>query len=283
MKKTVLAILATGLSLATFAQTDSTSPQRSDTISPQRSDTIRVGGMIIIKRPGKNNTEKREVIISNKRRTNSNVATNWWIVDLGFANYSDKTNFSAARQSNFVSADIGNKDNLTLRNGKSVNVNIWVFQQRLNLVSHVVNLKYGLGLELNNYRFSDERVRFSKNPTLISLDQNLVNAAKNKLAADYATVPMMLNFNFTPGRRKGFGFSAGMSVGYLYSARQKIKQDGDKTKLRDDFNLEKWKLSYIGELSLGPVRLYGSMATKSMWERGLDQTPYNVGIRLSHF
>lgn len=274
MKKAVLATLAIGLSLSLFAQTDSTE---------KSADTIRIGGMIIIKKPGRDNRESRDVIISNKRRSNSNISTNWWIVDLGFANYKDETAYAAAQQSGFVSADIAGKDNLELRTGKSVNVNIWVFQQKLNLVKHVVNLKYGLGVELNNYRFDDERVRFTKNPTTISLDQNLATAGKNKLAADYATIPMMLNFNFTPGKRNGFGFSAGVSVGYLYSARQKIKQDGDKTKLHDDFNLEKWKVSYIGELTLGPVRLYGSLATRSMWEKGLDQTPYNVGIRFSHF
>lgn len=274
MKKAVLALLATGLSLSLFAQTDTTE---------NKVDTIRIGGMIIIKKPGKNNGDSRDVIISNKRRSNSNTSTNWWIVDLGFANYSDETNYAAAQQSGFVTPEIGNKDNLKLRTGKSVNVNIWVFQQKLNLIKRVVNLKYGLGVELNNYRFDDEQVRFSKNPTLISRDPDLASASKNKLAADYATIPMMLNFNFTPGKRNGFGFSAGVSVGYLYSARQKIKQDGDKTKLHDDFNLEKWKVSYIGELTLGPVRLYGSMATRSMWEKGLNQTPYNVGIRFSHF
>ena len=274
MKKSVLLVLAVSLALCGFAQTDSTQ---------QKSDTIRVGGMIIIKKGGSNGNESREVILSNKRRSRSNLSTNWWIVDLGFANYSDKTNYTAAQQSGFVSNQIGSKDNLKLRTGKSVNVNIWVFQQRLNLVKHVVNLKYGLGVELNNYRFSNEQVRFNKNPTRITLDPDLANADKNKLAADYATIPMMLNFNFTPGKRNGFGFSAGMSVGYLYSSRQKIKNDGDKTKLHDDFNLEKWKLSYIAELTLGPVRLYGSLATKNMWERGLDQTPYNVGIRFSHF
>jgi hypothetical protein len=274
MKRSVLAAMAVGFALSSFAQTDTT--------TPQKADTIRVGGMIIIKRPGQDNTERREVIVTNKRKSRSNLNTNWLIFDLGFANYRDETNYAAAQQSGFVTQDLSNKDNLRLRAGKSVNVNIWLFQQRLNLIQHVVNLKYGLGVELNNYRFSDERVRFSKNPTRLSLDPSLANATKNKLAADYATIPMMLNFNLTPGRRKGFGFSAGMSVGYLYSARQKIKQDGDKTKLRDDFNLEKWKLSYIGELTLGPVRLYGSVATKNMWERGLDQTPYNLGVRFSH-
>jgi hypothetical protein len=274
MKRSVLAVLAIGIALSSFAQTDSTA---------EKSDTIRVGGMIIIKKPGRNNSESREVIISNKRKSRTNISTNWWIVDLGFANYTDETNYAAARQSGFVSQDITSEDNLKLRTGKSVNVNIWLFQQRLNLIKHAVNLKYGLGVELNNYRFDDERVRFSKNPTFVSIDQGLAGAGKNKLAADYVTIPLMLNFNLTPGRRNGFGFSAGISAGYLYSSRQKIKDDGDKNKLRDDFNLEKWKISYIGELTLGPVRLYGSLATRSMWERGLDQTPYNVGIRFSHF
>ena len=276
MKTFVLAALLTGITLTSFAQTDTT--------ATPASDTIRIGGMIIIKKPGKDGNESREVIISNRRRTRlSNLSTNWWIVDLGFANYKDETNYPAAQQSGFVTSSIGSKDQLKLRTGKSVNVNIWVFMQKLNLAKHVVNLKYGLGVELNNYRFSDERVRFTKNPTTISLDPALQNADKNKLAADYVTVPVMLNFNFTPGRYRGFGFSAGVSAGYLYSARQKIKMDGDKDKLKDDFNLEKWKLSYIAELSLGPVRLYGSMAMKNMWEKGLDQTPYNVGIRFSHF
>lgn len=275
MKTFVLAALAISLAITSTAQTDSTAT---------KSDTIRIGGMIIIKKKGKDGNESREVVVSRNRRNRmTNLSTNWWIIDLGFANYTDNTNYPAAQQSGFVTTGIGTKDNLKLRTGKSVNVNIWIFMQKLNLVKHYVNLKYGLGFELNNYRFDDERVRFTKNPTTVSLDATLANADKNKLAADYVTIPMMLNFNFTPTRSKGFGLSAGMSVGYLYSARQKIKNDGDKTKLHDDFNMEEFKVSYIAELSLGPVRLYGSMATKNMWEKGLDQTPYNLGIRLSNF
>ena len=274
MKTILLAALFAGSTLTSFAQSDSTGA---------KTDTIRIGGMIIVKKPGKDGGESREVTITSRRRSQlSNVSTNWFIFDLGFANYNDNTNYVAAQQSGFVTSGIG-KDQLNLRTGKSVNVNIWVFMQKLNLVKHYVNLKYGLGVELNNYRFDDERVRFSKNPTVISFDPTLEKASKNKLAADYVTAPVMLNFNFAPRRHNSFGFSAGVSAGYLYSARQKIKDDGHKTKLHDDFNLEKFKLSYIAELTLGPVRLYGSMATKSMWEKGLDQTPYTVGIRFSHF
>jgi hypothetical protein len=275
MKRILLAAIAFSLTMTSFAQTDTT--------GTERADTIRIGGMIIIKKPGKDGKEDKEVIISNRRkRRSSNVSTNWFIVDLGFANFNDKTNYGSAEAMAFTDG-ITDKDQLELRTAKSVNVNIWFFMQRLNLIKHAVNLKYGLGLELNNYHFDDKRVHFQKNPTLIILDDTYADLKKNKLAADYITVPMMLNVNFTPNRGRSFGFSGGVSAGFLYSARQKIKGSDGKHKLHDDFDLRKWKLSYIGELNLGPVKLYGSYAMKSMWEKGLDQTPYNVGIRLGNW
>ena len=276
MKRLLLALIALGGAMTCLAQ---------DSTKKEKADTIKVGGMIIIKDGKGDDGERknRNITISNhKKRKSSNITTNWWIVDLGFSNLKDETNYPAAIASGFLDNSIG-KDQLDLRMGKSINVNVWMFMQKLNVIKHVVNFKYGLGVELNNYRFENETVRLSKNPTKISLDASLKDVDKNKLAADYITVPFMVNFNLTPGREKGFGFSAGVSAGLLYSARQKIKNNGNKDKLHDDFDLEKWKLSYIGELNLGPVRLYGSYAMNNMWEKGLDQTPYNVGIRLSHW
>ena len=276
MKRILFAAFATGLSLSVLAQTDSA--------ATEKVDTIKIGGMIIIKKgQGNDSAGNRNVnveIHNRQRRKPSNVSTNWTIVDLGFANYSDNTAYgSPAVQQIFPGAT--GKDDLELRTGKSVNVNIWFFMQRLNVIKHVVNLKYGLGLELNNYRY-DRDLMFGENPTRIM--PAAVNLKKGKLAADYVTVPMMLNLNFTPSRKKGFGVSGGVSAGYLYSARYKTKDgDGDKNKVHDNFDLEKFKLSYIGELNLGVVTLYGSYAFKDMWENALDQRPYNFGIRLSHW
>ena len=265
--------------MVSFAQNDST--------AAEKADTIKIGGIIIIKKKGENDKENNQgpiINISNHRRNrNSNVSTNWFIVDLGFSNWNDKTNYNSAEAKAFAPG-FNNKDQFELKTTKSVNVNIWLFMQRFNIARNVLGLKYGLGLELNNYRFDDTKVRFHKNPTSITIDPDYANLKKNKLAADYITVPMMVNVNLTPNRSKGFGFSGGVSAGLLYSSRQKIKSsDGDKSKLHDDFDLRKWKLSYIGELNLGPVKLYGSYAFKSMWEKGLDQTPYNVGIRFSNW
>jgi hypothetical protein len=269
-----------------FAQTDST--------SKNAPDTIKIGSMVIIRekgsKPAKEDNRDRGLRITSRKNRDkpSNISTNWWIVDIGFANYNDKTNPSSAAAQDFAGSGAGpngaytkNADWAKLLGGRSRNVNIWFFMQRLNLIKHAVNLKYGLGLELNNYFYDDTKVRFSKNPTKVTIDASLADAKKNKLAADYLTVPMMLNFNFTPKKRKTFGFSAGISAGYLYSARQKTKLSGKVSKTKSDFDLERWKLSYVGELLLGPVKLYGSYSLKNMWEKGLDQTPYNVGFRIS--
>ncbi len=257
-----------------FAQTD--------TIPKQTTDTIKIGGMVIIREPGGNydSTRKRDKIFSIRNRRSSdkpaNLSTNWWIFDIGFSNYVDKSVYPNAVTDNIVT-----EDDLKARAGKSRNINLWVFMQRLNVIKHVVNLKYGVGLELNNYHFENKNIRFSESPTLIDLGNS--DLGKNKFAADYLTVPLMVNFNFTPNKRNNFGFSAGVSAGWLYSARQKTKKDGDVDKVKSDFDLRKWKLSYIGEIALGPVKLYGSYAFKSMFEKGLDLTPYNVGLRFSNW
>ena len=209
----------------------------------------------------------------------SDLSTNWLVVDLGFSNFNDKTDYTSAAAQAFAP---GSADNwFHPKTNKSVNVNILIFMQRLNMIKHVVNLKYGFGVELNNYRYRDN-IRYLTDPTKVIMDS--ISYSKNKLAADYITVPLMLNFNFTPNLQDGFGFSIGASAGYLYSARQKlISSESGKQKTHDDLDLRPWKISWIAELQLGPVKLYGSYATQSMFKKGLNQVPYTVGIRLSNW
>ncbi len=281
MKRQFLLPAALCLALSGWAQTDTTGK---NPVLTSKVDTIRVGSLIIIK-DGTANKDDDAYEGFYKRRhdrggyRHSNISTNWIILDLGFSNFNDKTDYGSASAQQFAPG--ANSDWFHLRTIKSVNVNIWLFMQRLNLIKHVVNLKYGLGLELNNYRYTDN-IKYLKDPTRVIMDT--INYNKNKLAADYFTVPFMLNFNFTPGHRDGFGLSVGASAGYKYSSRQKLRSDETgKYKIFDDFDMNSWKISWIGELQLGPVRLYGSYATKSMFQKGLDQTPYTLGIRFSNW
>jgi hypothetical protein len=291
MKQLITFLAAAIICSTATAQTDST--------KKQKSDTIRIGGIIIVKN-GKNKNNKDVDITmgrkNNDRKKNANVSTNWWIVDLGFANYTDNTNYAntGTYLVNRPGSPALNENDFKLRAGKSVNVNIWFFMQRLKLGTPHVNLKYGVGLELNNYRYKSS-VSYKESgavPYTAGTQTNApfifrdsVSFSKNKLAADYLTVPLMLNFNSNPGsKKKGISFSAGVSAGYLYGQRNKQKSDGrGKDKNRGDYDLNRFKLSYVAELGLGSVRFYGSYSPKSFYEHDLDMKPYTFGLRFSNW
>jgi hypothetical protein len=292
MKKTALGFIGILFSITTMAQTDSIKVQR-------QSDTIRIGGMIILKK-GEPNEKKRVTITVGNRHyeKNSNVSTEGIIFDLGFANWVDKTNYANATTGNYLvnrpaSPALSDND-FKLKTVKSVNVNLWFFMQRLNLIKHYLNLKYGLGIELNNYRFKSAVSLKEGGINPYDASQNInhpfilrdsISFSKDKLAADYVTIPFMLNVRTNPNDvKKGLMVSAGISVGYLYSSRNKQRSSElGKHKNRGDYDLEKWKFSYIGELGLGPVHLYGSYSPNSIFGKSLNFMPYNVGIRFSNW
>jgi Outer membrane protein beta-barrel domain len=288
MKRIFTLCIAICTIMTCFAQTDTTGKQNP---APQN-DTIHIGGMTIIRKAGSKDIpgpHDKEIEVKNNHVVkHSRVSTNWAIFDIGFSNYTDNTIYSSAAAQAYAPGS--NIDRFDLKYGKSRNVNIWFFMQKLNVSKRILNLKYGLGLELNNYHYK-QPIRYNDNPSpvvnppRVAYDSTVGRTySKNKLAADYLTVPVMVNINFTPKRKNGFGFSAGISMGYLYSARNKtVTSDEGKRKTKDDFELEKWKLSYVAEISLGSIRFYGSFASKNMYERGLDIKPYNFGIRFSNW
>jgi hypothetical protein len=289
MKKGIITLAMAMMGMVCFAQEDTT--------RTNKPDTIKIGNMIIIKKAG--NSEGRTITM--KRRDSekpANISTSWWIFDIGFANWNDETDYAAATTGQYIinrpgSPALGESD-FSLRTGKSSNVNLWIFMQRMNLIKHHVNLKYGLGLEMNNYRFKSP-VSFKEageNPYMRSRSighafafRDSVVFSKNKLAADYVTVPFMINFTSNPNSSsRGISISAGVSAGYLYSIRNKqVSGERGKRKNKGDYDLEKWKLSYIAELGIGPARLYGSYSPRSIFEKGFKLMPYAVGVRFSNW
>lgn len=270
------------------------------TVTAQKGkDTIRIGGMIIVKegKTGSGGDKTVKVTRNNAPKKLRNVSTNWGIVDLGFSNYDDKTNY--ANTGSFLINRPGypafSKSDFKLRAGKSINVNIWFFMQRVNLIKHHVNLKYGLGLELNNYRYKSDisykesgTEPYSNVPAIRTspfIFRDSISFSKNKLAADYLTIPFMLNFASHPAHaNKGVNLSFGVSAGYLYSERNKQRSsERGKLKNKGDYDLERFKFSYIAELGLGPIHLYGSYSPKSIYQHSLDMRPYTIGLRFSNW
>jgi len=289
MKQFYLAVPMLLLAFYCSAQSDTTA---------QNTDTMKVGNFIIIKKnksgsknPSDSTKDKHSVEINinfggkdkQSKKSNENKNTNWFILDLGFANYNDKTNYSNAITIGYVNASRPvSASDMNLNAGKSSNVNIWFAMKRTNIYKEVVNLKYGVGLEMYNFRL-DNNISYRKNPSPYIL-RDSVNFTKNKLYVGYLTVPLMLNINTNPSGKNPFGFSAGLSAGYLIGSHTKqISAERGKEKFRNNFNLNPWKLAAIGELSIGGVRLYGSYSLTALHKEStnLEQFPYSVGVRFS--
>jgi hypothetical protein len=76
------------------------------TIKKETNDTIRIGGMIIIKKPGSEDreikTEDHYSVHIPKRRKPENLTTKWWIIDIGFSGFNDKTDYASAEAQAFA-------------------------------------------------------------------------------------------------------------------------------------------------------------------------------------
>src|ERR1700753_2822924 len=129
-------LLMAGLCLALAGKAQNDTTHRSWDTTHKSSDTIHVGSFIIITH-GHFNHEDSSYVRVRHYRNHPNTSTNWFIVDLGFANFNDKTVYSSAAAQQFAPGSTS--DWFKLRTGKSVDVNIWLFMQRINLIKNVVN------------------------------------------------------------------------------------------------------------------------------------------------
>ncbi len=286
MKKVItLLLMAAGMQQGS-AQTDTTG---------SISDTIRVGSIIIVNRSGGKGTVDVTSKGSSKHYEDhwnwegghkhhlDNITTNWLIIDVGYSGFNDITNYSSAEAQAFLHDPQGVPLNPGDFNTKSVisNFDLWFFMQKLNIYKHVVNLKYGFGIQNNDYYYKTPITYIDG--AVPYVERSDKHFSRNKLAADFFTVPVMLNITTNPGRRYGgLQLSFGVSAGYLYASRQKqISAESGKQVVKTDFNLDRWRINYVAELGVGPVKIYGSYGLTPVHKYGVEQMPYTVGLRFS--
>ncbi|ATL46784.1 hypothetical protein COR50_06115 [Chitinophaga caeni] len=309
-RKILLVLIGIMMSLAAAAQVTS--------------DTLQIRGLIIVRNKDTRNRNSFKMFNDTtymRNKLKKNLHTRWFVFDIGFNNYTDRSNYGEAfamamypsasyiptysylndragngQQFRYDYTGVGlntfaprsasaplTPSEFKLITGKSININVWLIMQRLNMYKHKLNLVYALGLEMNNYRYARNISYVPGYPTQIIRDT--LDFSKNKLYAGYLSIPLMLNFNSNPTRPgRAFEASFGIMGGYLVKARTKqISKEYGKVKTNDEFNLNKWKLSLTSELGYGPVKLYGNFALTPLHDYGLEQYPFSIGFRFNGF
>ncbi len=205
------------------------------------------------------------------------VKTRYLLFDMGVSTYLHEGSFNLPSE----------LEAFEQRYGRSLDYNLHVFKQRVGFAKNHVNLLYGLGFNFSNYSFENPITLLKNtNPLEITLNEN-IDYRKNKLVTTSVNVPVMINFETNPRKaKKSFRIGAGVYGGLLIGShtRQKSNEEGND-KVRDDFNLNKVRYGFLGQVGIGPINFYANYSPQSLFkeDRGPDLQPLNIGVSIIPF
>jgi hypothetical protein len=172
---------------------------------------------------------------------------------------------------------------LDLHYEKSVNVDINFFEQNINLIKRHFGLVTGLGLTFNNYRFDNNVILVPDSSKIFGYyDNSKESYKKSKLLVTYLTLPLLFEYQTNNNSDiNSFHFTAGVIGGIRIGSHTKNMYDGDKkTKNRDDFYLNPFKLDATARIGWGVLNLYGNYSLTTLFknDKGPELYPYSIGI-----
>jgi hypothetical protein len=267
MKNIIITILAVGLTIYCQAQTE---VSVCDTGKSKKTISIGSGGIKI----GKTDEIKKDKVFE----------IQYGMLDLGFNNLSDNTNYNDPAVKNFIqaSSELKNSNLFSLRESKSINVNIYPILAKYRLLktkNQRIYLTAGAGLQIYNFRFNKPISYLNEtNPTIY---YDSAHFSKNKLAITYLSVPIMVTMKTRLDKKHWLVYGLGVSAGYRITSHTKqISEERGKVKNHDQFNLNNFNNCVTAELGVDEVfRLYASYQVSALHKDILDQHPYAIGVR----
>lgn len=220
-----------------------------------------------------------EIKFNKKKDKLKDVKTRWLLVDLGFASYVSPDPLPEINGINPMEVDLIN----------SVSWRLHVFNQRINLYRHYMNLVYGTGFAFNFYGFSNPATILPSQPQVaFTLEENDFSFKKNHLRASYIHIPVLLNIETNPYQKsKSFHLNAGVYGNILMGGKTAQKTNHRKIKTKDKFNLENFQYGLIGNIGYGPVTFYGSYGLNELFkpekDNGYTVNPITFGVRIIPF
>ena len=252
---TVLALLVSSLAQPLQGQIDTI--KTTEQIDTSKSE-INFGTLEEVEESEEKEWEEEEedgihvTINNNKRwRFKNNSDLRLGLLDIGFSTYLHNNSLNLP----------SSLDQFELLYGGSLNLNFHLIRHRVPIVKSNVNIEYGLSFAFINYKFAND-FRIIPDQLTFQVEDDGTMYDKNKLKTTFLEVPVLLTL--TPGRKKGVYLSGGFYGGVLIGSKQKLKtESGDKTRVRDDFNLNKFRYGLTGRIGVGPIAFYAQYSPVS--------------------
>lgn len=166
----------------------------------------------------------------------------------------------------------------------STSLDLHLLKTKVRMLKGHVNL-------ITAFTFENNRFAFRENITLVPGQDSLsvigdtIGYRKHKLIAWYGQIPLLLKFETNPSNKnKNFHFAVGGYAGLLLSAHTKKKyNNGDKTKVNDDYNLEPFHYGAMARIGFRNIDFYAKYELSSLFRenQGPQLHPFTFGISLT--
>lgn len=260
------------------------------TIIVEGSDTtsIAVGNrrILIIEKDGKTDISIYDRTVpgpdNNKERT-LQFKGNWRGLELGLNNYlSSSYSFSLGQDDDFME----------LSTTRSRNVNLNVLQYDLGISRDNIGLVTGLGLEINNYRFSNNVSITKENREIVPVnyDEKGINVERSRLRTYYLTVPLLLEFQSTHARHShrayfSAGVIAGLNIGSNTRVVYRDNSGKNRDRVRDDFYLSPFRYGITVRTGYRSLNLFANYYPTPLFQKdkGPELYPISIGFSILGF
>lgn len=163
--------------------------------------------------------------------------------------------------------------------------NTW--QKNIHIYRNNVNLATGIGFSWYHYNLRNS-YSLQPNATYTYAIADSLDYSKNRLNVCYANIPLMLEFNTNNSNAdRSFHIAGGAQFGYNIfknKLKQKYEFEGEtyKRKIKDDFNVNPFKIDLIARIGFGEFTIFGSYSLTSLFEEGKGPAlyPFTAGVHL---
>jgi hypothetical protein len=164
-----------------------------------------------------------------------------------------------------------------------VNINLFKISFGLQKKNNDIGFVTGLGLNFNDYRFSNPYTIKNDNGYIVPVPIVEPGLNKTKLSTGYLTVPLMLEFQLP--RESGLWLSFGVIGGIKMGSHTKVKIVDTKYKDHNDFNISPFRYGGTARLGYKGVSLFGTYYFTQFFRdnRGPQMNPFAIGIGIIHW
>lgn len=181
-----------------------------------------------------------------------------------------------------------NVPSLTPKLGKSLNLNIGLIRQNMNLLKGQVLFSYGISL--NNYylKYDDKQILQAKDNQgyLFNVKDTVNNYSKNRLDVRYFTIPMLLEYH---SKSNNFNIAAGVEFGFNGRSKNILKGENNGSNFKKtsetDIKINPTQVNAVIRIGIDNIAIYGKYSVSDMYQNSAyisGQNPhqhlYSVGI-----